>query len=151
MDYIIYKYSNTTHSLFFLFLTVVLIGLNYIGISLTYTYVNILCLFLILTIGISHGSLDNWKGNRILKIYKVKDGYLFYLIYTLVALFMIVLWLFIPAFILILFLIVASYHFGKEDSYVYYPIGEQVDPLFFHKKLNNLFLILKGSIVYWHL
>ena len=31
------------------------------------------CLFLILSIGISHGALDNYKANKLLKIYKLKN------------------------------------------------------------------------------
>ena len=34
------------------------------------TIVPFICLFLILSVGISHGALDNYKANKILKIYK---------------------------------------------------------------------------------
>ena len=142
------EYTNRTHSLFFLFLTIILIGLNYLGISLADTSVNILCLFLILTIGMSHGSLDNLKGNKILKIYKIKDGYIFYLIYILMALLVVALWLLLPSITLMLFLIVASYHFGKEDSFVErlnWAAGE--GPLSVLKKSDNLQFFLKGSII----
>jgi len=142
------EYTNRAHSLFFLFLTSILIGLNYLGISLADTSVNILCLFLILTIGMSHGSLNNWKGNKILKIYKIKDGYIFYLIYILVALFVVALWLLLPSIALMLFLIVASYHFGKEDSFVErlnWAAGE--GPPSVLKKSDNLQFFLKGSII----
>ena len=147
MKNISFKYSNRVHNLFFLFLTCILIGFSYTGISLAETSTNIFCLFLILTIGMSHGSLDNLKGNKILKTYKIKDGYIFYLTYILIAIFIATLWLFAPSFTLIFFLVVASYHFGKEDSYIYYPLGEQTGPIFIHKKLDNLSFILKGSIV----
>ena len=142
------QYTTRAHSLFFLFLTSILIGLNYLGIYLADTSVNILCLFLILTIGMSHGSLDNWKGNKILKIYKIKDSYIFYLIYILVALFVVALWLLLPSITLVLFLIVASYHFGKEDSFVEplnWAAGE--GPLSIFKKSDNLQFFLKGSII----
>ena len=141
------EYTIRAHSLFFLFLTSILIGLNYLDISLADTSVNILCLFLILTIGMSHGSLDNWKGNKILKIYKIKSSYIFYLIYILVALFVVALWLLLPSVTLVLFLIVASYHFGKEDSFGdrYTLMG--LEPMSVLKKSDNLEFFLKGSII----
>ena len=141
------EYTNRAHSLFFLFLTSILIGLNYLGISLADTSVNIFCLFLILTIGMSHGSLDNWKGNKLLKIYKIKGSYIFYLIYILVALFVVALWLLLPSVTLMLFLIVTSYHFGKEDSFGDKYIYAGIEPMSVIKKSDNLAFFLKGSII----
>ena len=141
------EYTNRAHSLSFLFLTSILIGLNYLGISLADTSVNILCLFLILTIGMSHGSLDNWKGNKLLKIYKIKGSYIFYLIYILLALFVVALWLLLPSSTLLLFLIVASYHFGKEDSFGDRISSIGVEPISVLKKSDNLVFFLKGSII----
>ena len=76
----------------------------------------VFCLFLILILGISHGALDNIKGNRLLKIFKLKSILYFYFSYILISFLIIVFWLFYPNIILLLFLIVASYHFGKEDT-----------------------------------
>jgi len=76
----------------------------------------IICLFLILTIGITHGSLDHVKGKRLLSFYKIEKIYLFFSIYILLALIVIILWLIFPATSLVIFLITASYHFGKEDT-----------------------------------
>jgi len=76
----------------------------------------VICLFLILTIGISHGSLDYIKGKKLLNIFKINNFYLFFLVYTLLSLIIIILWLIFPATSLIIFLLVASYHFGKEDT-----------------------------------
>ena len=76
----------------------------------------IICLFLILSLGISHGALDNLKGIKLLKIYNYRSTLLFYVSYIFVGLSVIIFWLIFPKLILILFLIVASYHFGKEDS-----------------------------------
>ena len=39
----------------------------------------IICLFLILTVGISHGSLDNIKGKKLLKFLDIKNKSTFYL------------------------------------------------------------------------
>ena len=46
---------------------------------------NLICFFLIATIGISHGSLDNYKGKKLLKFYSFKNSIIFYLSYILVA------------------------------------------------------------------
>ena len=74
------------------------------------------CLLLILSIGVSHGSLDHIKGKKLLKIFEIKNIYIFYLIYIFIALTVIVLWTIIPSLSLTIFLIVASFHFGKEDT-----------------------------------
>ena len=108
------KKINLNHSfLFFLVVNIFSIYLfkfNNVNIS------TILCLFLILTIGVSHGSLDHIKGKKLLELYSIQKTYLFYLIYILIALGIIFVWILFPSITLILFLIVASYHFGKEDT-----------------------------------
>ncbi len=76
----------------------------------------IFCLFLILSLGISHGALDHLKGAKLLKIYKYRSISLFYVSYIFVGLSVVIFWLIFPKLILMIFLIVASYHFGKEDS-----------------------------------
>jgi len=76
----------------------------------------IFCLFLILILGISHGALDNIKGKRLLKIFGYKSTVYFYLTYLLISLMIVVCWLALPNIVLFLFLIVASYHFGREDT-----------------------------------
>ena len=74
------------------------------------------CLLLILTIGVSHGALDHLKGKKLLTILNIKKFYIFYLIYILLALSVILVWTIVPAITLIVFLAVASFHFGKEDT-----------------------------------
>tara|TARA_B100000941_G_scaffold222326_1_gene164634 strand:- start:1383 stop:2288 length:906 start_codon:yes stop_codon:yes gene_type:complete len=76
----------------------------------------ILCLFLILILGISHGALDNSKGAKLLKLFGYKHTISFYIAYILISLLIIVFWLIFPNTVLLLFLIVAAYHFGKEDT-----------------------------------
>ena len=105
----------------------------------------IICLFLILSMGISHGALDHLKGAKLLKIYNYRSTLLFYVSYIFVGLSVIIFWLIFPKLILILFLIVASYHFGKEDSefinssanfeFIYFLKGCIIiaAPLIFHK------------------
>ena len=108
------KKINLNHSfIFFLtvnILSVLIFKFNNINIS------TILCLFLILTIGVSHGSLDYIKGKKLLELFNIQRTYLFYLLYILIALGIIFTWIILPSITLILFLIVASYHFGKEDT-----------------------------------
>ena len=97
-----------------------------------------LCFLLIISFGISHGALDNEKGKKLLRKFKIKNILLFYLSYIFVSLIILLFWFYFPTLTLSLFLIVAAYHFGKEDSEIMEP-----------KK--NVFLkviyFLKGSIV----
>ncbi len=76
----------------------------------------ILCLFLILILGISHGALDNIKGKKLLKLFGYKSNISFYLLYILISILIIIFWLIFPNVVLFSFLIVAAYHFGKEDT-----------------------------------
>jgi Brp/Blh family beta-carotene 15,15'-monooxygenase len=81
------------------------------------------CLFLIIFFGVSHGALDHIKGKILLKNYKIKNTLFFYVI---------------PTSILSIFLLVAAYHFGKEDSEIMKP-----------KKNNflNFIFFIKGSLI----
>ena len=97
-----------------------------------------ICLLLILSIGISHGSLDNLKGRKLFQIFKVKKFYIFYLAYILIAIIVIILWILIPYVSLIIFLTVASYHFGKEDTQ--FLIVE-------NSYYNQFLFLLKGSLI----
>ena len=81
-----------------------------------FTISPLICFLLILSIGVSHGSLDNLKGEKLLKIYGINNLLIFYLLYVLIATLVIILWTIMPSISLIIFLIVASYHFGKEDT-----------------------------------
>ena len=76
----------------------------------------VFCLFLILILGISHGALDNIKGKKLLKLFGYKQTVFFYLTYVLISSLIIIFWLIFPNIVLFLFLIVAAYHFGKEDT-----------------------------------
>ena len=99
---------------------------------------HVICLFLILTVGISHGSLDHIKGKKLLDILKIDNIYLFFLAYIFISLIVIILWLIIPAISLIIFLLVASYHFGKEDTEV---LGNK------NSLTNQLLYFLKGLLI----
>ncbi len=129
------KKINLNHSfIFFLFCNIFsLILFKFSNFILSPLF----CLFLILIIGVSHGSLDHVKGGKLLKIFKIENISLFYISYILIAAIVVILWIFIPSILLIIFLLVASYHFGKEDTQ------------FLHD-YNSLFMgilyFLKGSL-----
>ena len=119
----------------------------------------ILSLFLILSLGISHGALDHIKGKKLLKLLNYKSTSTFYILYVLIGLSVILLWLLFSKILLLIFLIVASYHFGKEDSefinsksnleLVYFFKGSLVitAPLLFHKtETLNIFSNLNFDI-----
>ncbi len=96
----------------------------------------ILSLFLILSLGISHGALDHIKGKKLLRILNYKSSMIFYIFYILIGLLVILLWLLFPKILLFVFLIVASFHFGKEDSE------------FINYKTNyDIIYLFKGSLV----
>ena len=108
------KKINLNHSfIFFLFcniFSVIVFKFSNLNIS------TLFCLLLILTIGVSHGALDHLKGKKLISILNIKKFYIFYLIYSLMALSVIFIWTIVPAITLIVFLAVASFHFGKEDT-----------------------------------
>ena len=123
---------NYYHSLIFFNLCVFISAFEYLRDN----NLLIVSLLLILSIGISHGSLDHIKGKKILKVFGYKSSAIFYFGYIFVGLTAIFVWLFFPKFLLFLFLVVAAFHFGKEDSE------------FISKKKNfELIYFFKGSLV----
>jgi len=98
----------------------------------------VICLLLILSIGISHGALDNQKGKKLTQLYNIKNSYFFYLMYSVIVIGIITFWLLFPTISLIIFLIVASFHFGKEDTEFL---------LYKKNKLNIIFYFLKGLLI----
>ena len=133
---------NFYHSLVFFNLCILLCGIKYLreGSFL------LISLFLILTIGISHGSLDHIKGKKLIKYFGYKSMGIFYLSYLLIGAVTILIWLIFPKSLLLLFLIIDAFHFGKEDSefinqkknfeLIYFLKGSLIitSPLFFHKE-----------------
>ena len=108
------KKINLNHSFIFFFVVnlfcILLFKFNNLNIS------SILCLLLILIIGVSHGSLDHIKGKKLLRLFNIKSTYIFYITYILIAAIVILTWIILPSITLIVFLMIASYHFGKEDT-----------------------------------
>ena len=125
---------NFKHSLIFFNLCIFISGFEYFREN----NLIFLCLFLILSIGITHGSLDHIKGAKLLSLLNIKNKAVFFIGYLTISILTILIWLVFPKILLIIFLIVASYHFGKEDS----------DFLRLKKiKYFEIFLFFKGSVV----
>ena len=98
----------------------------------------LICLLLILVIGVSHGSLDHIKGKKLLKTFNLNNISIFYFTYLLLAISITIFWILFPSTALIIFLIVASYHFGKEDTQ--FLINENT-------YVNQLLFLFKGSLI----
>ena len=130
------KKINLNHSFIF-FLYCNIFSLILFKFS-NFTFSPLFCLFLILIIGVSHGSLDHVKGGKLLKIFKIENIALFYISYILVAVMVVILWVLIPSVLLIIFLLVASYHFGKEDTQFLHD---------YNSHFIGILYFLKGSIV----
>jgi Brp/Blh family beta-carotene 15,15'-monooxygenase len=130
------KKINLNHSfIFFLFcniFTLIIYKYNNFDIS------PLICLFLILIIGVTHGSLDHQKGKKLFEILNIKRIFIFYLLYILIAILVIIIWINMPSISLIIFLIVASFHFGKEDTQ--FLIDE-------NSYFNQLLFLFKGLLI----
>ena len=98
----------------------------------------IFCLILILILAISHGALDNLKGKKLLYLFGYRSLFYFYFVYILISLLIVFLWVLFPNTVLLLFLIVAAYHFGKEDTVLSFKEKILIDEFLF---------FLKGSAV----
>ncbi|MEY3170441.1 MAG: hypothetical protein RL765_488, partial [Pseudomonadota bacterium] len=107
-------------------------------VNLTVTIKYIICFFLITTIGISHGAYDSHKGliflNKKIKFSKL----LFYLTYISLVFFVFIIWYLNPKISLTIFLIISSFHFGKEDLEIY------ITRIF---KFRSIIFFLKGSLI----
>ena len=130
------KKINLKHSfIFFLFSSIfsfIIFKFNNFTIS------PLICLLLILTIGVSHGSLDHIKGKKLFNILNIKKFSIFYFLYILIAISVIILWIIIPSISLMIFLLVASFHFGKED--IQFLISE-------NSYFNQFLFFLKGLLI----
>src|SRR6056300_1556171 len=130
------KKINLTHSFIFFIIVNLFVFLNLIFSNFSITPFG--CLLLILLIGVTHGSLDHVKGKKLLGNYNISNTFYFYIAYIFIASLIIILWIIFPAQLLIIFLIVAAYHFGKEDTQFLVPYTSYT---------NQLLFILKGSLV----
>ena len=123
---------NYYHSLIFFNLCILLSGFEY----LRNNDLIIISLFLILSLGISHGALDHVKGKKLLKLFNYKSLTVFYFSYIFIGITIIFIWLLFPKILLLTFLIVAAFHFGKEDCEFIY-----------NKTKINIIYFFKGSLV----
>ena len=105
-----------------------------------------------------YNEINNYETfQKLLEIYSFSNIFLFYLLYLTAGLMIIVLWFLFPTFSLIIFLVIACYHFGKEDTnflinydlkfhfVLYFLKGSLIvfAPLVFHfEETINLFKIL---------
>ena len=130
------KKINLTHSFIFFLLSnifsVIIFKFNNFDIS------PLICLLFILTIGVSHGSLDHVKGKKLFNILNISKISIFYFSYILIAILVIIIWIIIPFISLMCFLLVASYHFGKEDTQ--FLMNE-------NSYFNQLLFFLKGLLI----
>ena len=123
---------NFRHSILFLIVSILITSFDYFRNS-PFLFV---CLVLVASIGISHGAMDNMKGAQLLKIFNMKSMLTFYAGYSAISVLVICIWLLSSTFLLFLFLLVASYHFGKEDSeFLFQSKKFFLDILFFLKGL----------------
>ncbi len=136
------KKTYGKHTFYFSVLTIALLIITLISGS-NETFSNelitpIVCLFFILSVGISHGAMDNYKGNKLLLVYKINNKSIFFIIYILISTFVILFWNFYSSLTLLFFLLVASYHFGREDTSFLHNGNSDLDQLFY---------LIKGSMI----
>jgi len=132
------KKINLKHSFIFFLLCNIFSILTF---KITYFTISpFICLLLILSIGVSHGSLDNEKGRKLFQIFHINNFFIFYLSYISISIIVIFFWVIAPSISLIIFLIVASYHFGKEDTQFL---------VIKNSYFNQLLFFLKGSLIIW--
>src|SRR6056300_1295850 len=124
--------------LFYLGLVILYISINYFSELKSNFYLTI-CFFLLATIGVSHGSLDNQKGKLLFqKKFNKHWPLIFYSLYIATSLLVLLIWLNFPLLSIIFFFIVASFHFGHEDLELF------INKNFF---LNRLIYFFRGLLV----
>ena len=130
------KKINLNHSFIF-FLLINIFSLLFFKID-NLTISPVVCFSLILIIGVSHGALDHVKGKKLLQTLRIDNIFLFYFSYILFATIVVIFWILFPSIALIFFLIIASFHFGKEDTQFLIE-----DNSYF----NQLLFFLKGLLI----
>ena len=124
--------------LFYLGLVVLSVSIDYFS-ELKSNFYLIVCFFLLATIGVSHGSLDNQKGKLLFqKKFNKHWPLVFYSLYIATSLLVLLIWLNFPLLSIIFFFIVASFHFGHEDLELF------INKNFF---LNRLIYFFRGLLV----
>jgi len=98
----------------------------------------LVCLFLVMSVGVSHGALDYLKGHEVLKTFERAQIKTFYVVYAAFACIIVGIWYLSPFALLTTFLLLAAYHFGKEDSE--FAPGTQ-------RGFQRVLYLLKGSAI----
>ena len=106
-------------------------------------FTNLLCFFLIISFGISHGALDNLKGKKLINYFGYNNIFVFYLSYILISLLIVLLWTIFPTGTLVIFLLIACYHFGKEDT----AFLLEKDKIYKHIGINDFVYFSKGLLI----
>ena len=131
------KKINFNHSfIFFLFCNIFSL-ITFVN-KTNFTISPLICFLLILSIGVSHGSLDNMKGKKLFEIFKINNFFIFYLSYILLAILIIILWIILPSISLIIFLISSILSFWKR-RYFFLIIKKSF--------YNPLLFFFKGSLI----
>ncbi len=115
-----------------------------VGTIASNNFSNLACFLLIITFGISHGALDNLKGRKILNKFGHNNIIIFYFSYLLITFLIIFLWILFSTISLTIFLIVACYHFGKEDTEFLLAYDNKWKNF---KNLNNFVYLAKGLLI----
>lgn len=120
----------------FIYICLNLIFLQLLSLESTYidSGINVLCVLGILFIGVAHGSIDN----ILYGIKTTKANILFIVKYVVVVLLLGCVWLVSPDFVLALFLLTSSYHFGQAQ-FVDYKIR--------FKGLTRLLYLFWGGVI----
>ena len=136
MTYNLKNYFNNIN-IFFLLLICILATINFF-LNLPSAYIYIFCFLLIATVGVSHGAYDGKKGELLFNNKFKNWKFIFYFTYVALAISVFIIWYLNPLISLIIFLVVSSFHFGKEDLEIY------LDKKYRHR----LFIFfLKGSLI----
>ena len=103
---------NFKHSLLFLVVALAALQLDFLRDQ----SLPVLCIFLVMSIGTSHGALDHLKGRKVSDALHIESIVPFYVVYIALAGITFFIWVLAPGFLWAIFLATAAYHFGKEDS-----------------------------------
>ena len=136
MTYNLKNYFNNIN-IFFLLLICILATINFF-LNLPSAYIYIFCFLLIATVGVSHGAYDGKKGELLFNNKFKNWKFIFYFTYVALAISVFIIWYLNPLISLIIFLVVSSFHFGKEDLEIY------LDKKY---RYHLFFFFLKGSLI----
>jgi Brp/Blh family beta-carotene 15,15'-monooxygenase len=112
-------YPMSKETFIFIVSIIVLLQLEQVNIPMVEHIELVLCSILILTLGVSHGGIDNLLHQTKIKVSNAK----FISYYLLVAAINVLLWIFSPNLGFILFILISAYHFG-QSQFIEYNFGQ---------------------------